>query len=210
MAQEMGIYPIIMSMITLRVPICSSIDEVIKLTWLSILFTDKPLAIPCMITDSNGNTISKPIDYEAVIEGNYIIDDSLFPVSILDEITKGHQSSAWTNEFDGCFSGDASMMPKYHYQFGFGGYDEITRRHAVYNDIVRGNKMAQDFLQYQIDHRGTLMFMMPILYPEHVITDKDFDEAKDFRLSDYCFELGHETEEFSIDAESNIMYRVLP
>ena len=158
------------------------------MTWLSMLFTDKSLVVPCIIQDENGNDVVKPIDYETYLRGDFKTDTARFYRGIAK---LGHKLYADHREFDYCFSGHPTKKPEFEYMFGFGSYDPIVaKRHSNYGEIVSGNAIQQEFLIYQIKERGTQMYMMPCMYVDHMLTDVDFDNAVDFHLSDYCFKLG--------------------
>lgn len=158
------------------------------MTWRSMLFTDKPLVIPCLVKNSNGDDVVEAVEYDAFIKGGYRIDSSRYYSGMAES---GHRIRDWDTEFDHCFSGNPKKMPGYEYQFGFGPYDHIiSKKLSDYGENLKSNAIHQEFLRYQIEQRDTLMYMMPCLYIDHVITDEDFDNAVDFRLSDYCFEFG--------------------
>ena len=157
------------------------------MTWLSMLFCDKPLVIPCIFQDEDGNEVVKPVEIETYLKGDYKIDKTRF---IPGKATPGYKEYEDDDEFDYCFSGHTTKKPKYDYTFGFAPYSAVTRMHGDYGVIVTRNAVTKEFLVYQVEERGTQMYMIPCLYIDHVLTDEDFDNAVDFRLSDYCFELG--------------------
>lgn len=158
------------------------------MTWKSMLFTNKPLVVPCIFQNENGDEVVEAVDFETYENGDFEPDLTQFYPKIA---SPGHRFRDWDTEFDQCFSAVTSKKPQYEYMFGFTPYDHvISKRYSDYGDNLKDNEITRRFLKFQLKSGITRIYMMPCLYIDHVITDIDFENTVSFHLSDYCFEFG--------------------
>jgi len=90
------------------------------MTWKSLMFTDKPLVVPCLVQNEDGKNTVEAVEYETYLKGEFVTDCTRFFPGMAD---LGHKTGHWDMEFDHCFE--------------FGYETEDFRIRKIHNTVYR-------------------------------------------------------------------------